>query len=258
MPFPVFRHRPISLTTACIIFLSPITQAAEPAAKTPTLETVVVTAERQRDDLEAERDVTPGAVTNLDGDKLHERNVTQLSEMLRYVPGVWSESYNGNDDVFYSSRGSNLDSTDYDKNGVKFLQDGLPVTRGGRQQPQSRAGSAERPLRDHRARRQCAGLRCEHAGRRDRLHFPHRAQHEPSVSLSGGSFGQWGGRATVGGASAPRWTDLGGDAAARWLSRSQRQDRKAVYANLGWQASDNVSTRFYANYRDSTRSYRAN
>ena len=48
--------------------------------------------------------------------------------MLRYVPGVWAESYNGNDDVFYSSRGSNLDATDYDKNGVKFLQDGLPVT----------------------------------------------------------------------------------------------------------------------------------
>ena len=54
--------------------------------------------------------------------------MTQLSEMLRYVPGVYSESYNGNDDVFYSSRGSNLDATDYDKNGVKFLQDGLPVS----------------------------------------------------------------------------------------------------------------------------------
>ncbi len=28
------------------------------------------------------------------------------------------------------------------------------------------------------------------------------------------------------------------------------QDRKAMYANLGWAASDNVSTRFYANYLD--------
>jgi iron complex outermembrane recepter protein len=48
--------------------------------------------------------------------------------MLCYVPGVYFESYNGNDDVFYSSRGSNLDATDYDKNGVKSLQDGKPVS----------------------------------------------------------------------------------------------------------------------------------
>ena len=92
------------------------------------MDTVVVTAERLQDSIEAERAVTPGAVTNLDGDAFNERNVTQLADMLRYVPGVYSESYNGNDDVFYSSRGSNLDATDYDKNGVKFLQDGLPVS----------------------------------------------------------------------------------------------------------------------------------
>ena len=29
---------------------------------------------------------------------------------------------------FFSSRGSNLDATDYDRNGIKLLQDGLPVT----------------------------------------------------------------------------------------------------------------------------------
>ena len=78
--------------------------------------------------IEAERSVTPGAVTVVDGESLQERNVGNLSDMLRYVPGVWANSYNGNDEVFYSSRGSNLDATDYDKNGVKFFQDGLPVT----------------------------------------------------------------------------------------------------------------------------------
>ncbi len=61
-------------------------------------------------------------MTVIDGNTLQERSVTQLADLLRYVPGVWSESYNGNDDVFYSSRGSNLDATDYDKNGVKFLR----------------------------------------------------------------------------------------------------------------------------------------
>src|SRR3954471_20321788 len=110
---------------AIAMTLSPA-HAAQPGV--PTLDTVVVTAERQRDTIEAERAATPGAVTTLDGEKLNERSVTQLADLMRYVPGVWAESYNGNDDVFYSSRGSNLDATDYDKNGVKFLQDGLPVT----------------------------------------------------------------------------------------------------------------------------------
>ena len=127
MRFSVSRRQASLIAAASAIFLSP-SQAAEPAAKTPTMDTVVVTAERLQDSLEAERDVTPGAVTNLDGDTFYERNVAQLADMLRYVPGVYSESYNGNDDVFYSSRGSNLDATDYDKNGVKFLQDGLPVS----------------------------------------------------------------------------------------------------------------------------------
>ena len=30
--------------------------------------------------------------------------------------------------MYFSSRGSNLDATDYDKNGVKLFQDGLPIT----------------------------------------------------------------------------------------------------------------------------------
>ncbi len=85
--------------------------AAQPEAQ--TLDPVLVTAERLQSQLEAERAATPGAVTVIDGNSLHERSVTQLADMLRYVPGVWAESYNGNDDVFYSSRGSNLDATDY-------------------------------------------------------------------------------------------------------------------------------------------------
>ena len=44
------------------------------------------------------------------------------------MPGVWSESSSGTDSMFFSSRGSNLDATDYDMNGIKLLQDGLPVT----------------------------------------------------------------------------------------------------------------------------------
>src|SRR5690606_7794265 len=45
-----------------------------------------------------------------------------------YVPGVTAVSTSGGDDLRLSIRGSNLDGTDYDNNGVLLLQDGLPVT----------------------------------------------------------------------------------------------------------------------------------
>src|SRR5690606_27133102 len=59
---------------------------------------------------------------------LGERSVSNLADALRYVPGVWSASHAGNDGIFFSSRGSNLDATDWDMNGIKLLQDGLPLT----------------------------------------------------------------------------------------------------------------------------------
>ena len=128
MPFVVCR---IHIAGAVVAFLPMLVlspaRASQPAAE-QTLDTVVVTARRLQSQIEAERAATPGAVTILDADEFNERSVTQVADMLRYVPGVFAESYNGNDDVFYSSRGSNLDATDYDRNGVKFLQDGLPLT----------------------------------------------------------------------------------------------------------------------------------
>ena len=250
MQSSIFRRQALLLAAACTFYLPP-TGAAEPAAKTPTLETVVVTAELQHEDLEAERDVTPGAVTNLDGDKLYERNVTQLSEMLRYVPGVYSESYNGNDDVFYSSRGSNLDATDYDKNGVKFLQDGLPVSAadGNNHNRALDPLGARYATFAHGANALAYGASTL-GGAMDFI-SPTALNTKPSVSLSGGSFGDWGGRATIGG-------DFGAVDGLITAETRQRdsyrdhsaEDRKAVYANLGWAASDNVSTRLFANYVD--------
>jgi len=89
---------------------------------------IVVSAEQQLAEIEAQRDLTPGGVTILDVGDLTERPINGLADMLRYVPGVWAESSAGADELFFSSRGSNLDATDYDKNGIKLLQDGLPVT----------------------------------------------------------------------------------------------------------------------------------
>ena len=91
-------------------------------------ENVLVTAERLKTEIEAQRASTPGGVTVVQGGELYSRHVNNLADMLRYVPGVWAESGSGNDELFFSSRGSNLDAVDYDKNGIKLLQDGLPVT----------------------------------------------------------------------------------------------------------------------------------
>lgn len=98
------------------------------------LDSIQITAEQfspagsnRQDDL-AELRLTPGGVSLVDMDTVREGHVASLADMLRYVPGVWANSSAGGEELFLSSRGSNLDSIDYDKNGVKLLQDGLPVT----------------------------------------------------------------------------------------------------------------------------------
>jgi iron complex outermembrane recepter protein len=71
------------------------------------------------------------------------------------------------------------------------------------------------------------------------------------VSLSAGSFGQWSGRATLGGTSGA----LDGLITAQTVQRDgyrdhSQEDRKDVFANAGWQASEDVSTRIYASFTD--------
>src|SRR5690606_38681674 len=91
-----------------------------------TLDAVEVQAAREPH--HAERALTPGAVSVLDADAFHHRAVDNMADSLRYVPGIWTQSNSGGDSVFFSSRGSNLDATGYDGNGLKLFQDGLPVT----------------------------------------------------------------------------------------------------------------------------------
>ena len=79
-------------------------------------------------DAKAELRLTPGAVSLVDLASVKEGHVASLADMLRYVPGVWANSTAGGEELFLSSRGSNLDATDFDKNGIRLLQDGLPVT----------------------------------------------------------------------------------------------------------------------------------
>ncbi|MEQ1598635.1 MAG: TonB-dependent receptor [Methylotenera sp.] len=220
------------------------------------LDEVGVTAPRETqslwDDIEAERSATPGAVTAIDGESLQTRNVGQLADMLRYVPGVYATSYNGNDDVFYSSRGSNLDATDYDKNGVKFFQDGLPVTAadGNNHNRAVDAQNARYIVVAHGANALAYGASTL-GGAIDFVTPTARNTSPFSVSLSAGSFGEEKVRATAGGVSGA----LDGLIAVEAMQRDgyrdhSEQDSKSLYANVGLQMTEDVSTRFYASYID--------
>src|SRR5690606_1496909 len=93
------------------------------------IETVVVTGHESGLAAELARvSRIPGGASVVDLDAIGGRTPSNRADALRYVPGVWSASHAGNDGIFFSSRGSNLDATDWDMNGIKLLQDGLPVT----------------------------------------------------------------------------------------------------------------------------------
>jgi iron complex outermembrane receptor protein len=251
MPVFLLKNRLLIPLAVASSTLSLPGHAAQPGAET-RLDTVLVTADRPQDQAGVERTATPGSVTTLDGEQLHERSVAQLADMLRYVPGVWAESFNGNDDVFYSSRGSNLDATDYDKNGVKFLQDGLPVTAADG----NNHNRALDPLNTryvtiaHGANALAYGAST--LGGAIDVTSPTARTVEPfSAALAGGSFGQWSARATLGGVS----DTLDGLVSAETLQRDgyrqhSKEDRRNVYANFGWQTGDNVTSRLFATYSD--------
>ncbi|MCG8436538.1 MAG: Plug domain-containing protein, partial [Pseudomonadales bacterium] len=98
--------------------LAPITVQEQPVSE----------AQKERAGLQRELALTPGGVTLVEAEDLEERNVATLGDMLRYVPGMWTADGSTGDGTFLSSRGSNLDSVNYDGNGVKLMIDGLPVT----------------------------------------------------------------------------------------------------------------------------------
>lgn len=202
--------------------------------------------------MEAERSVTPGAVTVVDGESLQKRNVGNLADMLRYVPGVWATSYNGNDDVFYSSRGSNLDATDYDKNGVKFFQDGLPVSTadGNNHNRAIDALNARTIVFAHGANALTYGASTL-GGAVDFVSLTGRTSSPLSVSVSAGSFGEERLRATAGGVSGAVDGLVSVEAMQRDGYRNHsEQERKSIYANVGVQMTEDVTTRFYATYID--------
>ena len=217
----------------------------------PALESVTISAEREGDRLlrqgEAERALTPGGVSVVEGEGLRLRNVTSLTDTLRYVPGVWAASGMTGDSTFLSIRGSNLDATNYDGNGVKLLIDGLPVTAAD--------GNNHNRDVDPLAMRRIIVARGANAltygastlGGAINFITPTALDGAPwEAVINGGSHGQRQGRFTVG-TVAGIFDALVTAEVKRsdGFREHQRQQRQGLYANAGLQLGESVTTRFY-------------
>ena len=220
-------------------------------ASTNALRAVEVTAEREGDqsrkEVGIEQAITPGGVTVVEGETLRQRNVTSLTDALRYVPGVWAASGLTGDSTFLSIRGSNLDATNYDGNGVKLLVDGLPVTAAD--------GNNHNRDVDPLSMRRAVVARGANAltygastlGGAINFVSPTARDGDPwEVMVNGGSHGQRQGRFTIGTVSGNFDALVSGEAKRYDGFRAhQSQERQSLYANAGFQLSDSVGTRFY-------------
>lgn len=205
------------------------------------------TAEQLKKILEAEQAATPGAVTVVDGESLRQRNVTSLADALRYVPGLFVASGSTGDGTFFSARGSNLDATHYDGNGIKLLVDDLPVTAadGNNHNRDVDPLSARHAIVARGANALTYGASTL-GGAIDFITPTARDGARNEALASGGSHGQRQARATVG-------TVAGGFDALLTVEgkRSeghrdhQRQRRSGLYANAGVQLGEGAQTRFY-------------
>ncbi|MET0311847.1 MAG: TonB-dependent receptor [Burkholderiaceae bacterium] len=244
----MFRN-PRALAAALAAIPCALAQAQ--ATSTGTLPAVKVTAEREGDQsrrqAEAERAATPGAVSVIEGEGLRQRNVTSLTDMLRYTPGVWAASGSTGDSTFLSIRGSNLDATHYDGNGVKLLIDGLPVTAadGNNHNRDVDPLSMRRAIVARGANALAYGASTL-GGAIDFISPTARDGAPWEVIVNGGSHGQRQARFTVGGVSGNFDALVTGEVKRLdGFREHQRQERQGLYANAGLRLGAALSTRFY-------------
>ncbi|MBK6736491.1 MAG: TonB-dependent receptor plug domain-containing protein [Haliea sp.] len=176
-----------------------------------------------------------------------------MADLLRFTPGVWSASPNGGSPVFLSSRGSNLDATDFDVNGIKLLQDGLPITTAD--------GNNHNRLIDPLSMRYATVARGANAmtfgastlGGAINFVSPTALNTAPlQLYTMGGSHGRLNAQAT-----AARVFDNGLDglltvASDNWdgYRDHSKDDSNSVYGNTGWQFGEGNESRLYAAYID--------
>ncbi len=250
------------IAAATLLASAPALPASQTASQAPSqisvsLNTVQVQSSRpgvsRRQSPLAKRASVPGAVDVINGNKLQQRPVNNMADALRYVPGVTAISETGSGELFLSIRGSNLDAIDYDNNGVRLFQDGLPVTTadGSNHNRMLNAATA----RSITVANGANALRYGASTLGGAINAVTRTalNSDPNtLFIGGGSHGQAIGRLSVGGVAG----DVDG---MLTLSRTlwdgyrdhSKQTVNSVYANLGWQASDTWRWLFYLSHRDS-------
>lgn len=214
------------------------------------LETTVVHGQQSMMNPEAEQALTPGGVSVVDSSDLYQRNVSNLADMLRYVPGIWVASGSAGDTSYFSIRGSNLDATNYDGNGIKMFQDGLPVTAadGNNHNRNVDPLSANYAVVARGANALTYGASTL-GGAIDFVTPTARDRDMSEVYLAVGNGNQLQSRLTTGVVDGD-FDGLITIESRQWggYRKHQQQDRQGIYANTGWQFSNGTSTRFYAAY----------
>jgi iron complex outermembrane receptor protein len=239
---------PVSLVPLfCLAPHAAFSQGTEPTQLPKVVVTAPSPAQETRKQLEAEQALIPGGVTLIDSQDTKQRQISNLSDLMRFVPGVWSTSSSGGDAAFLSIRGSNLDATNYDMNGVKLLQDGLPVTTAD--------GNNHNRLIDPIAARYATVARGANAltygastlGGAIDFTTPTALDSPPlELVLNGGSFGlaqaQFNAGAVSGNVDGMLTLD-----AKHWDGYRQHssQERTSLYGNVGWQIGSAVRTRLF-------------
>ncbi len=250
------RRAPKTVTVAC---LSAMAFSAHAEHGTLELQQLEVTAQQIAPadfGIEADKQEirhTPGGISLIDMESVTEGQVSSLEDALRYVPGVWVASTTGNDGIFFSSRGSNLDATGYDMNGIKLLQDGLPVTAAD--------GNNHNRIIDPLSSQYAVFARGANAMKYGAstlggaVNFISRTAYNTSplsLSVSGGSHGQRQSRMTASQVFNDNVDGLVTIENKEWdgYRDHNKQTRTGVYANAGIRLSDTVSTRFYFTHLD--------
>lgn len=198
-----------------------------------------------------EANKSAGGVTLVEIDDMRDRNVSSVADFFRYVPGVWAASQSGNDEVSFSSRGSNLDSTNFDGNGIKLLQDGLPVTAAD--------GNNHNRIIDPLASQYATVARGGNAlkygastlgGAVDFTTPTAHTSPMARLSLSGASFGEFLGRGTVSKVFNDKFDALLTVEGKVWdgYRDQNKQDRVGLYGNFGVQITDDIVNRTYVSY----------
>ncbi|QHS10577.1 TonB-dependent receptor [Sinimarinibacterium sp. NLF-5-8] len=238
------------VTTVAALAAAPTLALAQSTAPT-LLNPIEVHASVSADPVLQTQRLTPGQLQVVDGETFNQRQVTTLSDALRYVPGVMLQSSGANEGgQTLSIRGSNLTAQAFASGGVIFYQDGLPVSAAD--------GSNHNRFLDPLSARDIVVANGASAltygasalgGAINVVSRTARNSDPNQLYLSGGSYGLFDGFVSTGGVrdnlDAMLSVEHKHDDGFRARGQSQRSN---IQGNFGWQASPGFNLRVFATH----------